>query len=194
MKTRLILRREGGHLIAAEPWTAEKIDWLPADKDITADVSTLRNLGQNNVYWAGLAYAVHNIEAIERRWSTAKALHKSLLVRLGYYTEVPFIQIKRSKVTAAMVEAGRAAGMYWGALPDEAIVAIYRAMQAAAPDYGVHIVEDSTRFDAMIGADFTIYFDRAKLTILEMTGRDPWAEWLEEKKQQDEQRRRGYGR
>jgi hypothetical protein len=190
MKHSLLLTLDEDHrLSAADPYTDEKIRTeLRRGVTYTAAVTDKRSTSQNNVYWAGLAYAVQNIDEVERQWPTSRALHRSLLIRLGYYTEVPFIQIKRRQVTNEMLEVGVDALDRLGAtegMPREAVENIaremFKAMQEAAPDYGMHIEADSTRFDAMTQADFTVYFQRAEIVMMEMTGRNPWDEYMQSK-------------
>lgn len=182
-------------LLPVDPWSAEKLDGMKPGKDYTATITEKRSLSQNNLYWAGLAYAVENIEAIGDRWPTSKSLHKALLIHLGYYTEVPFIQLRDEEITDAMVIEGTMllhrfipVLKSYGETADKLarfVGEIYQAMRRRGPHYGVHIVEDSTRFDEMGGEDFTLYFDRVKIVIMQWCDRDPFEEWIAEKREAD---------
>ena len=162
-----------------DPYSREKTHALKPGGDYTVTVASKRDLDQNRAYRAGLAWAVENIEQIGDKYPTSEHLHKALLIQLGYFSEVPFITLRDEPVTDRMIAAGiltvrKLVGMLAPAGP--LVEAIYEAMRREGPHYGLNIVPDSTAFDAMDADTFTLFFDRAKILVLQWCGRDPWEE------------------
>lgn len=160
------------------PYDREKTDGLKPGADYTVTVSPNRDLDQNRAYRAGLAWAVENIEEIGAVYPTSEHMHKSLLVELGYYSEVPFVILRDEPVTERMRAAGMMAlGKTRLTQQDgELVEAIYQAMRREGQHYGVTVVPDSTSFDAMDADTFSLYFDRARILVMQRFNREPWEE------------------
>jgi hypothetical protein len=194
-KLRLLLTLERNSRFApAEPWSAEKMEPLQIGATYQADLSVPRSRSEHNTYWAGLAYACKHIfeGELARLYPTSKHLHKALLVELGYYTELPFIMLRDEEITERMKAEGIRELMRLLPVPKEMrgklgdiIETVYQSMRREGPHYGKHIVEDSTRWDAMRGDEFHLYFERAKIVVWEWIERDPWDEWLQMVKARD---------
>ena len=58
----------------------------------------------------------------------------------------------------------------------EILPALYNAMRREGPHYGLNIVPDSTSFDAMDADTFGLFYDRARILVIQWCGRDPWQE------------------
>jgi hypothetical protein len=166
-----------------DPYSREKTHALKAGGDYTVTVASKRDLDQNRAYRAGLAWAVENIEQIGEKYPTSEHLHKALLIQLGYYSEVPFITLRDEPVTDRMIAAGLAELLRLKFITPntapavaEILPALYNAMRREGPHYGLNIVPDSTSFDAMDADTFTLFFDRAKILVMQWCGRDPWEE------------------
>ena len=166
-----------------DPYSREKTHALKPGGDYTVTVASKRDLDQNRAYRAGLAWAVENIEQIGEKYPTSEHLHKALLIQLGYYSEVPFITLRDEPVTDRMIAAGLAELLRLKFITPntapavaEILPALYNAMRREGPHYGLNIVPDSTSFDAMDADTFTLYFDRAKILVMQWCGRDPWDE------------------
>ena len=165
-----------------DPYSREKTHALKPGGDYTVTVASKRDLDQNRAYRAGLAWAVENIEQIGDKFPTSEHLHKALLIQLGYFSEVPFITLRDEPVTDRMIAAGiltvrELVGMLAPTGP--LVEAIYEAMRREGPHYGLNIVPDSTAFDAMDGETFQLFYDRARILVMQWCGRDPWEESAE---------------
>ena len=162
-----------------DPYSREKTHALKPGGDYTVTVASKRDLDQNRAYRAGLAWAVENIEQIGDKFPTSEHLHKALLIQLGYFSEVPFITLRDEPVTDRMIAAGiltvrKLVGMLAPTGP--LVEAIYEAMRREGPHYGLNIVPDSTSFDAMDADTFGLFYDRARILVIQWCGRDPWQE------------------
>lgn len=188
-KAKLLLRKIGGAFTPGDPYAVEQMEKMPPGL-YAAEVGEQRSVPQNNVYWAGMAWGIANIEALGMKYPDTRAMHEAMLIHLGYFTEVPFVQLRREPVTAKMMRAGEQAAAKLGLELDGAtLAAIYEAMHRAGPHYGVNLMPNSTRFERMKGEDFKLYFDRAKVAVWQWVERDPWAEWYEERKGKPRRRR-----
>lgn len=166
-----------------DPYSREKTHALKPGGDYTVTVASKRDLDQNRAYRAGLAWAVENIEQIGDKFPTSEHLHKALLIQLGYFSEVPFITLRDEPVTDRMIAEGLAELLRRKFITSntapavaEILPALYNAMRREGPHYGLNIAPDSTAFDAMDADTFTLFFDRAKILVLQWCGRDPWEE------------------
>lgn len=169
-----------------DPYSREKTHALKAGGDYTVTVASKRDLDQNRAYRAGLAWAVENIEQIGDKYPTSEHLHKALLIQLGYFSEVPFITLRDEPVTDRMIAEGLAELLRRKFITSntapavaEILPALYNAMRREGPHYGLNIVPDSTAFDAMDGETFQLFYDRARILVLQWCGRDPWEESAE---------------
>ena len=170
-----------------DPYSREKTHALKPGGDYTVTVASKRDLDQNRAYRAGLAWAVENIDAIGKQYPTSEHMHKSLLIELGYYSEVPFVILRDEPVTERMVGEGLrtlpvAARKILGNDAADVLKAVYQAMRREGPHYGVTISPDSTAFDAMDAETFTLFFDRARILVMQRFDRDPWEESAAEAK------------
>lgn len=169
-----------------DPYSREKTHALKAGGDYTVTVASKRDLDQNRAYRAGLAWAVENVEQIGDKYPTSEHLHKALLIQLGYFSEVPFITLRDEPVTDRMIAEGLAELLRLKFITPntapavaEILPALYNAMRREGPHYGLNIVPDSTAFDAMDGETFQLFYDRARILVMQWCGRDPWEESAE---------------
>lgn len=85
MAKSITMRRVRNKLECFDPWSAEQLESLKEGVDLNVTVTLKRSLSQLNLYWAGLGYAVeHFDDGLALRYPTAKKLHRTMLIELGY--------------------------------------------------------------------------------------------------------------
>lgn len=89
-KLPMLMQRRGSTLVPIDAWAEEQLRDIPlgVSLNVTAKEAAgerSKRRSKNQLYWAGLGLASENIE--DRRWPTARKLHKLLMEELGYTTK-----------------------------------------------------------------------------------------------------------
>ncbi len=81
------MRVESNCLVPFCPYSEERLEGLPKSKDLFVQITQRRSNKQLNLWWAGLALAVHNFDDdMISKYPTSRHLSDAFLIHLGFKT------------------------------------------------------------------------------------------------------------